>query len=60
MDPDTTLDNARFVAGAILNGPMTGQSKAVWIEQAELLANSFAALDEWLSNGGFVPKEWDK
>lgn len=44
MDPDEALDNLRALIA-------DGSDPAAIAEQ-------FAALDEWLSNGGFPPADW--
>ncbi|QLF83651.1 hypothetical protein SEA_REDWATTLEHOG_148 [Gordonia phage RedWattleHog] len=50
MDPDQLLEAIQRNATQL-----TERHSA---EQAETLAQDILALDEWLSKGGFLPKEW--
>lgn len=49
MDPNETLRLAREASNRIGNGDPTA---------AVDLMMYFDALDQWLSNGGFAPKDW--
>lgn len=51
MDPNVALANARKAAADVLGDT---QSTAEAVE----LAESFQALDEWISKGGFFPSKW--
>jgi hypothetical protein len=51
MDPNVALANARKAAEDVLGDT---QSTAKSVE----LAESFQALDEWISKGGFFPSKW--
>lgn len=56
MDPDATLKHIREVVQEV-------RSSDKWTESTRLeteLAVAVAALDKWLSNGGFLPKAWVK
>lgn len=55
MDPNTTLDELReLVEAANRNDELLD-----WQLVAEELADRFAALDQWLSRGGFLPTDWN-
>lgn len=47
MDPNETLSRIRMLMGS------TDTSDLLWL--AELVYD----LDEWLNNGGSLPKDWD-
>jgi len=53
MDPNTTLTQLRSLLSG--NCMVQPQQPTKWIYRAEEL---FQALDQWLSNGGFLPDEW--
>jgi len=56
MDPNTALQNAREALArreAAYSDRSTEENSA-----ADDLAESFEALDAWLSKGGFLPAEW--
>ena len=57
MDPNETLKLIREAVSRV-------QASRSWdMDCAELgdrLANLVEDLDEWLSNGGFLPSEWSK
>lgn len=57
MDPDETLRMIRHYV-ALLNNA-AGMRTAIMAECGENLAEYVEAMDEWLSKGGFLPKEWD-
>jgi hypothetical protein len=54
MDPDETLRMFR----ANLKQMMVDTDQAVFAQHALDAAEHFEALDEWLSKGGFKPREW--
>lgn len=51
MDPNKVLKKARAKAERILNDDSN-------TAEAQAFAEHFQALDEWLSNGGFLPEDW--
>ena len=53
MDPSETLTKIRSALDAMEYA--TGDR---WEMAAEDLANGVAALDEWISKGGFLPTQW--
>ncbi|UAK38422.1 hypothetical protein K8O93_01055 [Gordonia bronchialis] len=57
MDPDAALANARDALARFrksqADGALLHQNYA-----AIDLTEAFAALDEWLTNGGFLPASW--
>lgn len=56
MDPDTALKSAREHMSAAC---MTDDDEIKEWALTEMM-ESFAALDGWLSKGGFLPIEWDR
>jgi len=56
MDPDEALKNARLALVQL----RCAEEGRVAIEAGDMLADAFEALDGWLSNGGFPPKDWRK
>ena len=59
MDPDVALQEIRDAiseAEALADGDSNDAEIAAWQEVGE----RFAALDQWMSRGGFPPKEWTK
>ena len=57
MDPDTTLKELRSIADRVLkNGDHSDAS--VIAQDAASLAERVVALDEWIRNGGFLPRPW--
>lgn len=58
MDPNEALRVARQCAKTLLEtGP--GADPAAVHNIADELAEKFAALDEWITKGGFLPKGWE-
>jgi hypothetical protein len=57
MDPNANLEAMRRVAERILNyrDDVTPMEVA---GDAGRLADLVVALDEWITKGGFLPKEW--
>lgn len=55
MDPDATLAEIRKHLATYL---ATG-SRAEAERAADLLIMAFQGLDEWLSRGGFLPRDWE-
>jgi hypothetical protein len=54
MDPNANLDQIRGMVLSYRNGGKWDEPDTT--EFIELVA----ALDDWLSNGGFVPQKWSK
>lgn len=54
MDPEQALSELRELAKATL----ADDSADDLPEKATQLAELFDGLDQWLSRGGFMPKEW--
>jgi hypothetical protein len=54
MDPDETL---RIIRQTIKQMRVDEEDN-VFEAHAQEVAEHFEALDEWLSKGGFKPKEW--
>jgi hypothetical protein len=52
MDPNTTLKQIRELVTRIIS---YGSDD---LDDGEELATLFEALDEWIVNGGFLPKDW--
>jgi len=57
MDPNEALKNAREAAKRLLV-PTRGTEGRDAIEDGEILAEAFEALDGWLTGGGFLPESW--
>jgi len=55
MDPNQALADARE-AYALVN--RTEDDAEDHLQALEDLAEAFRALDEWISQGGFLPSEW--
>lgn len=54
MDPDAALEELRRLVALILDE----DRQSVRFAPSKELAESFAALDGWLSGGGFPPNDW--
>jgi hypothetical protein len=52
MDPNEVLDDLREIFGT----PM--ERGVEYHEDWSFVKERFAALDEWLSQGGYLPAEW--
>jgi len=53
MDPSANLDEQRELSSAILRGEYTNGD-------ADRLAELVEALDEWISKGGAIPRDWER
>lgn len=53
MDPNANLAEQRRIIARINEG-------APFVEDERRLAELAEALDEWLSNGGFLPEAWQR
>lgn len=60
MDPNTALENARRACANFRAGVDANATAAELDEYAQDLAEHFAALDGWLSAGGFLPTDWQR
>lgn len=61
MDPDAALTEARNAARIVLDNLDAGAAVSpAAAEAAEKLAESFQALDGWMSAAGFLPFDWMK
>ena len=58
MDPNETLRRLRASANDIADA--FDRDEEIASADAAELASYVQALDEWLSKGGFLPKEWEK
>lgn len=58
MDPNANLKEQLELAAAILEGADAGVRE--WGATAHRLAELVQALDEWIENGGFLPKRWER
>lgn len=59
MDPNATLEALRVWAASVLSDASAGYSEIGDGYSEVGAAESFQALDEWLSGGRFPPKEWE-
>lgn len=57
MDPDKALQDAREALQDYRDAEQRW-SELGMANAAEGLAGAFQALDEWLSRGGFLPRDW--
>jgi hypothetical protein len=56
MDPDAALDAAREALEAL---DARDERQRTWSNpELESLVESFRALDEWITKGGFLPAAW--
>jgi hypothetical protein len=56
MDPQAALNYARKAASGVLDD--MDHERATDPDDVQRLAESFQALDHWLSRGGFLPSDW--
>ncbi len=56
MDPDANLEEQRRLAQRIIADEESGMGSATL--DADRLAELVIALDEWITNGGFLPEAW--
>ncbi len=54
MDPNETIREMRELAHGISN--TYGDEESLWA--GKCLAEFFEDLDEWISKGGFLPRDW--
>ena len=55
MDPDELLVALRDCAQDLINGT----DEYTFAETVNTMVEQFEALDTWLTNGGFLPSDWD-
>lgn len=55
MDPNANLAEQRRIFATLTDGTANDR-----IARLERLAELAQALDEWLSGGGFLPREWQR
>jgi hypothetical protein len=60
MDPNEILRALRALAATVLRDHENADGSGVDQDDASALAEHFAALDEWISGGGFLPESWAK
>ena len=58
MDPEANLKEQRSIATRIANNEYSTAYAS--IPDAERLAELVIALDEWITKGGFLPRDWRK
>lgn len=64
MDPDANLEEQRSLAESILEALDVDEDAGDEVDiesvrhDAERLAELVQALDQWISRGGFLPKDW--
>ena len=64
MDPNMTLLDLRFLFSRLRR--LLGEDRAnpqfdlILNAMASDISERFGALDEWLSNGGFLPTAWER
>lgn len=62
MDPDANLEEQRSLSESILEALDVDEDEEVDMDavrdDANRLAELVQALDQWISRGGFLPKDW--
>ena len=56
MDPNATLERIRELVDILMEEEDRGEDDP----HGQALAGHVQTLDEWLSSGGFLPKEWTR
>jgi hypothetical protein len=56
LEPNVALNNARHALAAYREPQDAGDL----FDAIETLADAFEALDEWITKGGVLPREWSK
>jgi hypothetical protein len=59
MDPNANLTEMRELAAAIMKDDSADPFYPI-VGQAERLAELVQALDGWICNGGFLPRDWKR
>jgi hypothetical protein len=57
MDPNACLEEIRRIANDFVDCGVSQRSARL---KGERFAELFEALDEWISNGGFLPHAWSR
>lgn len=60
MDPNETLGRLRTLAAKVIHEADTNDNVTDLESEASDLAESFQALDAWLSKQGFLPDAWKR
>lgn len=61
MDPNATLEEMRRVADGFADGDFEAEGgDTLKVAKGERLAELVQALDDWMTKGGFAPKDWQK
>ncbi len=55
MEPDLVLQELRQAVNAWENAPPASREE---YEAAERATSAASALDDWISHGGFLPRDW--
>lgn len=58
MDPDVTLDALRTGVTKARAALDEGDDSEAWQALLEMVVDAAAALDAWLTKGGFPPRAW--
>jgi hypothetical protein len=59
MDPNATLEELRKLVTKIHTDYQDTEGNGIDQDDADQLASMVAALDRWISRGGFLPKAWN-
>lgn len=60
MDPNTCLATIRSLAARIIESPIDEDAFGIVHDDDHVLAEHIRALDEWLTNSGFLPEAWKR
>ena len=58
MDPNATLEEIRNLVAKIFE--LTDQDQSIPDDTTGELASYVDVLDRWISDGGFLPKAWER
>ena len=58
MDPNETLKELRLLVKQVHKDYEDPDGNGVDQDDADRLATLIESLDAWISNGGFLPKDW--
>jgi hypothetical protein len=59
MDPDTCLARIREIVGLSIGADVAPDDPDEVSRLLDELSEHMSSLDDWLSHGGFLPKDWD-
>ena len=59
MDPNKCLEEIRYLRNKILDDDNIIDTDSL-IKTSEELAEKLYQLDNWITKGGFLPKQWQK